>query len=506
MQLYVSACHRASFRKSALATGMALALGLSGSSAALAASPSGASRTHPLAADRQVVPDPAQMQRQFSAWREEHPEMALRASVITGASTHVVTNCNDSGAGSLRDALTNANSGDYVDLSGLDCDIELASGIIFTQDDLTLYGNFTGNVATDRKITAAAGNQSGLLLHSGSGSLTLDSLLLKGGRKYLSSDEKYADGGCVGSSGSVIMTNSAVWDCKAVNSGSGGARGGGIAADGQVVLLSSSVSFNQAESNTGRADGGGIYAGGGVFAKYSNVWGNAANMTTPETIGVGRGGGIFSAMGATTNRSVILFNSAGSGGGLYTMGGDVQIVSSTIYNNSSDFAYASSGALRFNDATSVTISNSTITANRNEGNNAPGGMMIQNATGPILLVSNIISGNTDKNGDPDDLRMAASPTLTGHHNLIGNPGTTTVPPDTIHQVDTPMGDFEYQGATYGLYPAKGSWAFNLGYFNPENIPQTDQNNSDREVGTGVDIGALESDALFLGRFEDPPTF
>lgn len=450
------------------------------------------------------MPDPAQIQQQFSAWRKAHPEMALRASVVTGADTHVVTNCNDSGVGSLRDALTVANSGDYVDLSGLDCDIELASGIVFIQDDLTLTGSFTGNLDLDPKITAAAGNTSGLLLHSGSGSLTLDSISLNGGRKYLASDSKYADGGCLGSAGNVIMVSSAVTHCKAVNSGSGGARGGGIAADGQVALLSSWVSWNRAETNTGRADGGGIYAGGGVFAKYSTVWGNAASMTDPELVGVGRGGGVYSGAGASIVRSLIAFNSAGSGGGVYTDRGDVEIASSTIYSNFATFTYAGSGALRFNDSNSVTISNSTITANRNEGSGGPGGLAIRSPAGPVVLESNIISGNTDKNGEPDDLRVAAA--FTGTHNLIGEPGVTAVPAGNIQQVDTPMGDFVYRSGTYGVYPATGSWAFNLGYFDPAIFPQTDQSNSDREVGAGVDIGAMESDALFIGRFEDPPTF
>lgn len=72
-----------------------------------------------------------------------------------------------------------------------------------------------------------------------------------------------------------------------------------------------------------------------------------------------------------------------------------------------------------------------------------------------------------------------------------------------------MGEAGWQGNTWGLYPAPGNWAFNLGSyeFNDPTAPlDLDQNHSDRLVGTGVDIGALESDALFIGRFEDPPMF
>ena len=58
------------------------------------------------------------------------------------AATRVVTNCNDSGAGSLRNAISIAQSGDNIDLIGLRCErIALTSGeLVVPQGSLTLLG------------------------------------------------------------------------------------------------------------------------------------------------------------------------------------------------------------------------------------------------------------------------------------------------------------------------------------------------------------------------------
>src|SRR5689334_23816680 len=50
-----------------------------------------------------------------------HRGLAAPLAPHRPAGTIPVTNCDDSGAGSLRDAVTNAVSGDVIDLSALTC-------------------------------------------------------------------------------------------------------------------------------------------------------------------------------------------------------------------------------------------------------------------------------------------------------------------------------------------------------------------------------------------------
>src|SRR5690242_18063361 len=73
------------------------------------------------------------------------PTAQGRASVQSprlGGNTIVVTNCDDSGAGSLRDAIASAVSGDEVDFTNLGCStITLTSGELEVGvDDLMITG------------------------------------------------------------------------------------------------------------------------------------------------------------------------------------------------------------------------------------------------------------------------------------------------------------------------------------------------------------------------------
>src|SRR3954470_506292 len=77
--------------------------------------------------------------------------LAADASAATGpedvsAPQVVVMNCNDSGAGSLREALFSVAAHSLIDLSQLQCSaITLISGAIaVTADDITVKGPGTG--------------------------------------------------------------------------------------------------------------------------------------------------------------------------------------------------------------------------------------------------------------------------------------------------------------------------------------------------------------------------
>src|ERR1043166_6502822 len=72
---------------------------------------------------------------------------ALPATII------VVTNTNDSGPGSLRDALAAANDGDTIDATGISGTILLTSGELQITHAITISGSGAGNLALDGNAT-----------------------------------------------------------------------------------------------------------------------------------------------------------------------------------------------------------------------------------------------------------------------------------------------------------------------------------------------------------------
>ena len=72
-----------------------------------------------------------------------------------GASTIVVTNCEDSGPGSLRDAYAGATDGDFVELAQLSCSTITLSGPL-TSHPSPGYVSIIGNL--DVRITIDGNN------------------------------------------------------------------------------------------------------------------------------------------------------------------------------------------------------------------------------------------------------------------------------------------------------------------------------------------------------------
>src|SRR3954462_5945372 len=69
--------------------------------------------------------------------------IALRADTIT------VTNTNDSGPGSLRQALADANGGDTIDATGVSGAIILTSDQLLVDKSITILGPGADNLAVD---------------------------------------------------------------------------------------------------------------------------------------------------------------------------------------------------------------------------------------------------------------------------------------------------------------------------------------------------------------------
>ncbi len=422
---------------------------------------------------------------------------ASGASLPTDAAAtmRVVTNCLDSGSGSLRDTIVapTTMSGDTVDLSQLQCSaITLTSGEIpVAQHDLSITGPGAAFLAID------GGEIHRVFRHTGTGTLSISDLTITHGKYAASSGA--ATGGCLRSAGNIVLTDSTVSYCLARATSSASAYGGGIFTSGDLYLNHSTVAHNLANGPSDTATvfhrvwGGGAFVAGNLLTSYSTIIGNSAG--TPDHRA--SGGGLYTYSNAQVTQSTISGNRADAAGGwaARSLGGTaVSLVNSTISGNS---ALATIGGM--SSVAPLMLTNSTIAFNQSAYSR--GGLYVR-AT--LTLKSSIVADNVAASG-ASDIDGLSGTTIAGFNNLITS-STLTVPADTIATCPKlgPLAD--NGGPTFTHALAHDSPAINHG--NGEQFPPNDQRGVGfaRPFGAGVDIGAYEwrgtpDDRLFNSGFE-----
>ncbi|MEO7431819.1 MAG: choice-of-anchor Q domain-containing protein [Dokdonella sp.] len=248
-----------------------------------------------------------------------------RASAV-----QTVSNCNDSGAGSLRDALTAAADGETVDLTQLGCSrITLSTGaIVFGAASVAVHGPGENALVLDGDLDG------GVLYHLGAGTLIVNNLSIANGHKYRSDND--VRGGCVHTEGNVLLTNVAIDNCMAVSASNKAALGGAVWSAGVTQLDHSRITGSEAHATgNGYASGGGVYALGGFVSLYSTI-----------------------------DRNVVLSEAASTptfGGGAFARG-PVLIIGTTVSNNQA--ARMGGLALADNNSQGATLINTTVSGNR----------------------------------------------------------------------------------------------------------------------------------------------
>jgi len=431
-----------------------------------------------------------------AAWAAAHGPSAAVLAVSRAPTDIVVTNCEDSGAGSLRDAANNAVTGDVIDLTQLDCStISLTTGaILFGQHDIGLIGPGRNNLTID-----GSGNSGYSVLYDlGGGTLHVEDLTITGGNKYRSGAT--AHGGCIYSEGNVDILNSTVTGCTAVANG-GDALGGAVFASGEVYMLNSTVSHSHARS-PGYSSGGGVYALGGFIGKYSTISDNYAYAvyTSPSF-----GGGLF-ARGSVFIQSCAAYgNSAVRMGGLALAdhaGNVATIVNSTISGNTADEVGGVFAIPQLNIYNSTIAFNNSSIWSDGAGHYFAAGVYISTAG---EMDSTIIANNVNSGGAPyatADLTGASGAGFNGGHNNVMFCGTAC-PTDTSHE-DPGLGPLEDNGGpTLTHVPTPGQWD-TFGGTNVLSL-QWDQRGLGfprQSAGDFPEIGALQinSDIIFVNGF------
>jgi len=403
------------------------------------------------------------------------------------STTRFVTTCDDSGTGSLRDAVLAAANGDTIDLSGLACStITLTTGAIDVDVDNLILSAQQSTQSAGPNVTIDGGGSGRVFDHAGTGWLQLSYLALRNGVVN-------GNGGCIRSNGNVQLAHSSVTSCRANQYYLQGKGGGVYAAHGF------DADFSRLDSNTADgayAIGGGAFAGGDVRISTSTISGNAV-------VDGGLAGGLYARGTFRMYSSTVSDNHAGDVGGLFLAGSGATLglAACTITGNEGD---RTGGILAFQQALRVYGSTIAFNQARIHGNGA-GGIAV-NADG--VLVSSIVADNTAAN-DPSDIGRSGggtgTPVINGSTSLV-MASSLQVPPDTI-ALDPMLSTLtDHGGPTLTLALQSGSPAIDHGAA----VGKYDQRGApyQRTVGANADIGAFEfgagPDRIFLDGF-DPIT-
>lgn len=310
-----------------------------------------------------------------------HRRTALAAAICTalgaghaGAATFQVTNTNDSGSGSLRDALTQANANaeaDVIDLSSISGQtITLTSGELVTTDDaITIEGN---------GVTVDAGGNS-RVMYSDATDLVINDLTVTGGSVTGSAFNRgfpRSGGGIYSKYGGSLTLNDST-----VTGNAAEGNGGGIAhlGNGALSINGSTISNNTAA------------LGGGLFADVDGRDADIRNSVISGNAATGSPGGIERALEGGPFQRGLAGYSAGGGAYLFVGYGNTTVANSTITSNTAD-SFGGLIAVTVGPDVNLTIDRTTIS--NNEATAGYGGAGYVVSTYEAALVNSTISGNT----------------------------------------------------------------------------------------------------------------
>ncbi|MGH8173845.1 MAG: choice-of-anchor Q domain-containing protein [Rhodanobacteraceae bacterium] len=402
-----------------------------------------------------------------------------------------VDTCNDSGPGSLRDAVFNAASGDVIDLTRLSCsEITLFSGeVAVTVSDLTLLGPGVGPEASHHLTIYGYFDR---IFDKGMGTLTISGLKLAGGH-YAGT---LARGGCIFAVGDLVIMDSIVTGCEvdAPYGSNAFAAGGAIYSQGELWMRNSVITNNVAYSPDREAYGGGVFASYIVTIDASTIADNS--VIAPQAYAVGGGVMITGFSDVNIANSTISGNDAEVAGGIRadTLG-TTRIIDSTLSGN---YASLYVGAGSFSNGP-VELTNSTIT--RNSAYAYTPGIISNQA---ITVQSSILADN--RAVATDSMSDVCAPSVGGSASLI-TASCSSTPADTIALCPRLGALKDGGGPTLTHALISGSPGMDVGNNTTPLVADQRGVLYPRVFGANADIGAYEwqgelGDDIFRAAFED----
>ena len=369
--------------------------------------------------------------------------LTLTGHLEVSAATFNVTNFNDSGPGSLRQAVadSNATSGTNNILIWADGVIYLTSGELL----LTNHANLVGE-----NMCVLQGNSTFRVLHTVNAAVTLSAITIANGSNSLG-------GGILQESGALTLSNCFVLKNKAFN-------GGGIAqTGGALTLLDSTVSSNNA-----------VNTGVGLYLQ-SNSSTTLRRCTLAGNLGTGfttAGGGItHNGQSLNLDNCTLVGNgnTGGNGGGELNNSGDAIVTSCTFYGN---YSFLGGGIAAMGGT--VTVRNSILAGNTSVtlGGGAPDCYGNFNSAGFNLVGNRTNSYGWGSQGDQFGSTAAPINPMLGPLQNNGGLTWTMQPVPNSPAVDKGQ--------------SSGATNDQRGFFRP-----WDKSLVPNGIGDGADIGAVE---------------
>jgi predicted outer membrane repeat protein len=317
------------------------------------------------------------------------------------ATTITVTNTNDSGPGSLRQALADAQDGDTINFDPSVNVVTLTSAELVITKSITIS-------ASPQMVTVQRASQTEFrIFHVMPGhSVEIDGLTISGG--HITGGN---GGGILNDNSTLTVAHCTVWTNAIVNASSGNNFGGGIHNSGTMTLNQVIVSNNNASfcgCGNGVPSGGGISNTGTMIIIAGTVQSNAGGA-----FWLWSGGGIYNSNTGimTITGTTISGNQTGNPGHFGAIGGGIAnygtltIQDSTVSGNTALGGDLDGGYGGGISGSNITITNSTITGNSAlRGGGVAGGGNIAYTTfsnnsaslsgGALYLTSTLELGNT----------------------------------------------------------------------------------------------------------------
>ena len=397
--------------------------------------------------------------------------LLLGCSVAARSATLVVTNTNDAGSGSFREAIALANQNIDEDSIVFDRStfaptrtIVLTSGEIIVTTPVRILGPGV------ERLSISGNNLSRVLFLRNTASVHLSNLTITNGKAPVVTQNGfsnyaggiYIDGGalflsqvtianCVGEQaggiynrlGTLHIVNSTITNNQATGGRNDGSYGGGINNDGTLVMVNSRVVGNIARGGNAPVGGGGaglgtgagLYVFHGIVTIIGSLFENNSSLGGSSSGGFGgqASGGAITMTGQNTLiiDTLVTGNSAtagsgdiptragsASGGGILNL--DVaHLINVTVSNNtatSTNGGGVSGGAGIWNSCSGcMTLTNSTVAFNTATGVQGGGAY----GYGAIRLRNTVVANNAAPFG-PD----VSNNVVTLGNNLIGNGSNT----------------------------------------------------------------------------------